>query len=122
MERTFAAFREEVLAEVEQYLEGVRGSLEEHAERKGYSDSGVDGENWLYDEGIELGDEPGHSWGEFRYKIREWFHEPRSVLPIKGGAWMFLVWRATPRFRRARGLEPEATSQSEAEQVSRCVR
>ena len=94
--RTFATFMEE-----------VRGSLDHHAERKGYNNGGTDGPNGLYDEGIEWGDEPAHSVGEARYKLRELLHEPREVLPVKVAAWMFLVWRAIPEFRSRRGLAPE---------------
>ena len=94
--RTFAAFIEE-----------VRGSLEEHAERKGYNGNGADGENELYAEGIEWGDEPGHSIGECRYKLKEYLHEPREILAIKTCAWAFLLWRATPELRAKRGLAAE---------------
>jgi hypothetical protein len=110
MERTFAAFCEQ-----------VRESLEPQAHRKGYSDGGADGEQPLYDEGIELGDEPAHGWGEIRLKIREWFHEPRSVLLLKVAGWAFLTWRETPRFRECRGLPPEQAAPKRHEPAG-CVR
>lgn len=100
MERTFAAFMEEVL-----------GSLEGHAERKGYNVTGADGPNDLFEDGIRAGDEPAHALGEIRYKCKEMLHEPRAVLPIKIAAWAFLLWRYCPDFLTR-----------EVEQVSRCVR
>lgn len=100
MERTFAAFMEE-----------VRGSLEEHAERKGYNRTGADGPNELFEDGIESGDEPAHAVGEIRYKLREFLHDPRPVLAVKAAAWSFLLWRYCAEF-----------PVRETEQISRCVR
>jgi hypothetical protein len=96
-----------------QFVEEVRGSLEEHAERKGYNTNGADGDNALYQFTLEIGAEPGHSVGECVYKLREVLHEPREVLPLKVAAWMFLLWRDTPTLREMRDLLPEYPNKRE---------
>ena len=98
---------------LEAFFAEVRGSLEEHAERKGYNVTGADGDNALYQFTLEIGAEPGHSVGECIYKLREVLHEPREVLPLKVAAWMFLLWRDTPTLREMRDLPPEALPEPE---------
>ena len=71
----------------------VQESLEKHAERKGYNDSGADGENLLYQFTKHIGASGGHSMGEIIYKATEYMKEAREVLLIKIAAWAFLEWK-----------------------------
>ena len=71
----------------------VQESLEKHAERKGYNDTGADGDNMLYQFTKHIGASNGHSMGEIIYKATEYMKEAREVLLIKIAAWAFLEWK-----------------------------
>ena len=71
----------------------VQESLEKHAERKGYNDTGADGDNMLYQFTKHIGASGGHSMGEIIYKATEYMKDAREVLLIKIAAWAFLEWK-----------------------------
>jgi hypothetical protein len=71
----------------------VQESLEKHAERKGYNDTGADGDNMLYRFTKHIGASNGHSMGEIIYKATEYMKDAREVLLIKIAAWAFLEWK-----------------------------
>ena len=78
---------------VEKFFHAVRESLETHAQRKGYNETGADGPNLLYELTKQIGASAGHSMGEIIYKATEYMKEPREVLLIKIAAWAFLEWK-----------------------------
>ena len=71
----------------------VQESLEKHAERTGYNDTGADGDNMLYQFTKHIGASNGHSMGEIIYKATEYMKDAREVLLIKIAAWAFLEWK-----------------------------
>lgn len=68
----------------------VRALLEPTAAGKGYSTTGVDGQNALY-EFVQQMAGPGHALGEICYKARRYAAKgnPEDVLKI--AAWAFLI-------------------------------
>ena len=84
-DRTFQTF----MAEVEHLLSG-------DAAAKGYSDSGPDGSNVLYEFVAALsnrGGVSGHALGETVYKLQRYGAKHQDVDLLKAAAWVFLLWR-----------------------------
>ena len=76
----------EFVAQVEQLLAPT-------AAGKGYSTTGVDGQNPLFEFVSGVAQGPGHALGEIVYKAVRYGRKrnPEDVLKI--AAWAFLVWR-----------------------------
>jgi hypothetical protein len=75
------------------FMENVRSSVGEHAERKGYSHGGPDGGNQLLQVDELLGIRVAHGIGEIVYKSAEYLRTPRRVLLEKIAGWAFCLWR-----------------------------
>lgn len=71
----------------------IQDSLGPQASRKGYSDSGPDGDNLLYQFTNSIGASAGHSMGEVIYKATEYMKEPREVLLVKIASWCAMEFR-----------------------------
>ena len=80
-DRTWAVFQER-----------VRALLEPTAASKGYSTTGIDGKNALYEFVQEMAG-PGHALGEIVYKARRYGARRNDEDLLKIAAWAFLAWR-----------------------------
>jgi hypothetical protein len=80
----------------EQFMQAVRESCEKHAQRKGYTDGGIDGPNQLLGVCSALGIHHQHSIGEIIYKAAEFLRTPRPVLLEKISGWAWMIWRTMP--------------------------
>lgn len=81
------------------FLIQVRALLEPTAASKGYSTTGIDGKNALY-EFVQAMTGPGHALGEIVYKARRYGAKKNPEDLLKIAAWAFLAWRhhdATPK-------------------------
>lgn len=76
----------------DQFVAEVRGLLEPTASGKGYSATGVDGPNQLY-EFVSSFAGPHHALGEIVYKAKRYEakRNPEDILKI--AAWAFLVYK-----------------------------
>ena len=77
------------------FMESVRSSVEVHAQRKGYTRNGVDGQNDLAEVDKLMGTTVGHCVGEIVYKLKEYMTTPRRVVLEKVAGWAFILWRST---------------------------
>jgi hypothetical protein len=80
--RTFKDFT----AEVEKLLDGT-------AAGKGYSATGVDGPNQLYEFVQAMSGGHQHALGEIVYKARRFGAKGNEEDIVKAAAWAFLVWK-----------------------------
>lgn len=71
----------------------VRELLDPTAQAKGYSTTGVDGENRLYAFVEDTVGGPGHAIGEALYKITRYAAKRNPEDLEKLAAWAFLMWR-----------------------------
>ena len=73
----------------ETFIAEVRALLEPTAQSKGYSTTGVDGQNALYEFVQEMAG-PGHALGEIVYKARRYGarKNPEDLLKIAAWAWL----------------------------------
>jgi len=74
------------------FLLEVRALLEPTALGKGYSTTGVDGDNALYEFVQEMAG-PGHALGEIVYKARRYGAKRNPEDLLKIAAWAFLLWK-----------------------------
>lgn len=72
----------------------VRDSVEGQAKRKGYTDNDIDGPNKLADITKLIGIQTAHGVGECIYKLVEYLKNPREVLLVKVGGWMYILWKS----------------------------
>lgn len=80
--RTYAQFTEEV----EHLLQGT-------AAGKGYSTTGPDGDNLLYEFVQTMSEGHQHALGEIVYKARRFASKGNEEDILKIAAWAFLVWK-----------------------------
>lgn len=80
--RTFGDFSQQV----ELLLSGTAGA-------KGYSATGPDGPNRLYEFVETMNDGPGHALGEIVYKARRYAAKRNPEDLLKAAAWCFLAWK-----------------------------
>lgn len=80
-DRTWAVFQER-----------TRALLEPTAASKGYSTTGIDGQNALYEFVQDMAG-PGHALGEIVYKARRYGAKRNPEDLEKIAAWAFLAWR-----------------------------
>ncbi len=83
-DKTFAAF-----------AAAVRASCEEHAQRKNYTNSNVDGESLLTVIMQQIGIHRQHCIAEIVTRAIEYLKTPRRVLLEKIAGWAFILWRET---------------------------
>lgn len=74
------------------FLLEVRLLLEPTAAGKGYSTTGIDGTNTLYEFVQEMAG-PGHALGEIVYKARRYGAKRNPEDLLKIAAWAFLLWK-----------------------------
>ena len=79
------------------FMHEVMHVLDSKAEVKGYSDTGADGENALFN----LTDQafPGHAMGEVVYKAVRYARKGNEEDLFKAVAWCYLKWRASHKVR-----------------------
>lgn len=77
----------------DEFVAQMRAILEPTAAGKGYSTTGVDGDNALYEFVQETAQGPGHALGEVIYKARRYGAKGDPVDVIKIASWAFLIWR-----------------------------
>jgi hypothetical protein len=77
----------------DQFVEAMRAQLDPTAAGKGYSTTGVDGHNALYEFVQSVAGGPGHALGEITYKATRYAAKGDPVDVVKIAAWAFLVWR-----------------------------
>ena len=71
----------------------VRQLLEPTASSKGYSTTGLDGKNALYEFVQNVAQGPGHALGEIVYKATRYGAKRNPEDLEKIAAWAFLAWR-----------------------------
>jgi hypothetical protein len=83
----------------DEFVTQVRALLEPTAKGKGYSSTGVDGHNALYEfvQGTVGGD--GHAIGEIIYKAKRYAAKGNPEDLLKAAAWAFLVLKHRPPVR-----------------------
>ena len=74
----------------DQFMEDVRGLLEPTASSKGYSTTGVDGQNELY-EFVQSFAGHAHAEGEIVYKVKRFAAKGDLTDIKKVAAWAFLI-------------------------------
>lgn len=77
----------------EAYSKAVRNSVEEHAQRKGYRTTAVNGSNEIADFMHSQGLGQVHGISEIIYKALEFKRAPRRVLLEKISGWAFILWQ-----------------------------
>lgn len=77
----------------ESFSKAVKDSVENHAQRKGYRTSDVDGINELADFMHSQGLGQSHGISEIIYKVLEFKKTPRRVLLEKVAGWSFVLWQ-----------------------------
>ena len=80
----------------EEFVANVKASCEQHAQRKNYSKSDVNGDNQLLSVMTTLGIHFPHAVGEIIYKCAEFLKTPRPVLMEKIAGWAWTIWRELP--------------------------
>ena len=89
--------RGETMATDERTFDGfcaqVRALLEPTAAGKGYSATGADGPNQLYDFVQGMNGGPGHALGEIVYKAKRYAAKGNVEDVLKLAAWAFLVYK-----------------------------
>jgi hypothetical protein len=75
------------------FAKQVRALLEPAASGKGYSATGADGPNQLYDFVAGMNGGPGHALGEIVYKAKRYAAKGNVEDVLKIAAWAFLVYR-----------------------------
>lgn len=75
------------------FFAAVRDSVNGHAKRKNYTDTGGDGPNKLITVMTTLDIHAPHGVGEIIYKCVEYLKNPRKVLLEKVAGWAFILWR-----------------------------
>lgn len=78
------------------FSSAVRGSVEQHAQRKNYTTGGADDGNQLLQVCSILGIHEPHAIGEIIYKSAEYLKAPtatKKVLLEKMAGWCFCLWR-----------------------------
>lgn len=78
-----------------EFMEAVRSSVEDHAQRKGYTKNGTEGQNDLIEIDKLMGTHVHHCIAEIVYKAKEYLSTPRRVLLEKIAGWAFILWRET---------------------------
>jgi hypothetical protein len=76
----------------EDFVTRVIELLEPTAQGKGYSTTGVDGHNALYEFVAEMAG-PGHALGEIVYKSRRYEAKRNPEDLVKIAAWAFLLYK-----------------------------
>jgi hypothetical protein len=76
----------------EEFVGEVAKLLEPTAQGKGYSTTGIDGHNPLY-EFIQSFAGDGHALGEIVYKVKRYAAKGNPEDIVKVAAWAFLVWK-----------------------------
>jgi hypothetical protein len=80
------------------FLEEVRDSCTNHAERKGYTNSQGSDAGDVLGQTLSLFDVAReHSIGEILTKLLEYKREPRRVLAVKIAGWAWRLWLNTER-------------------------
>jgi hypothetical protein len=77
----------------EQFVEEVRALMEPTAASKGYSTTGIDGVNPLYEFVQEMVVGPGHALGEIVYKAKRYGKKRNPEDLLKIAAWAWLAYR-----------------------------
>ena len=77
----------------DEFVSEVRGLLEPTAAGKGYSATGTDGPNQLYDFVQGMNGGPGHALGEIVYKAKRYAAKGNLEDVLKIAAWAFLVYK-----------------------------
>ncbi len=75
----------------DEFMADVRGLLEPTAAGKGYSSTGADGPNELYEFVHEMTGNHGHALGEIVYKARRYAAKGNLEDVKKIAAWAFLI-------------------------------
>lgn len=76
----------------DQFTADVAALLEPKAASKGYSTTGIDGQNPLY-EFVQDFAGFGHAGGEIVYKVRRYAAKRNPEDLLKVAAWAYLAWR-----------------------------
>ena len=76
-----------------QFAKAVKESCEQHAKRKNYTDSDIDGHNKMRAVTGALGISRQHAIAEIVYKAAEYLTTPRRVLLEKIAGWAYLEWK-----------------------------
>jgi hypothetical protein len=76
-----------------EFCKQVETLLAPTAAGKGYSTTGLDGQNALYEFVADVAQGPGHGLGEIVYKAVRYSRKKNPEDVLKIAAWAFLVWR-----------------------------
>jgi hypothetical protein len=98
----------------DQFVGEVRALMEPTAVSKGYSTTGIDGVNPLYEFVEDMAEGPGHALGEIVYKAKRYGarRNPEDLLKI--AAWAWLAYR---HHESAESKSPVASAVSPAPSV-----
>lgn len=75
------------------FVKEIKEICEKVAKEKGYNDTGVDGQNDLYQFVQSIADGDGHALGEIIYKTVRYSrkHDKRDLIKI--AAWAYLIYK-----------------------------
>lgn len=77
----------------QQFMEDVKGLCENRAREKRYSQTGVDGQNHLYEFVQDLSGGHQHALGEIVYKVKRFAAKGNDEDILKVAAWAYLIWK-----------------------------
>jgi hypothetical protein len=77
----------------DQFVGEVRALMEPTAVSKGYSTTGIDGVNPLYEFVEDMAEGPGHALGEIVYKAKRYGKKRNPEDLLKIAAWAWLAYR-----------------------------
>jgi|SRR5215471_8434473 len=75
------------------FVNEVRDLMERNAEKKGYNDTGVEGQNELYEFVQGMTGSDSHALGEIVYKVVRFTRKRDRSDLTKIAAWAYLIWR-----------------------------
>jgi hypothetical protein len=96
----------------EQFVEEVRALMEPTAASKGYSTTGINGVNTLYEFVEDMAEGPGHALGEIVYKAKRYGKKRNPEDLLKIAAWAWLAYRH--HSQSAVSTSPAASAESPA--------